>query len=110
KPIIFVTGKGGVGKSLYAAALAKKLSGLGRKVLLVELGTNTFYQSYLGLSRVGFEPTQINPNFEIARWSSDECLRQYVTYLIKIEKLYDIFFENKIMREIIDASPALKEL
>lgn len=110
KPIIFVTGKGGVGKSLFASSLAMKLAENGRKVLLVELGTSSFYQNFLGLPKVSFDSTPVQPNLDIALWSSDACLRQYVTHYIKVEKLYDIFFENKIMREIINASPALKEL
>ncbi len=110
KPIIFVTGKGGVGKSLFAAGLALNLSAKGRRVLLVELGSNSFYQNFLNIPVVEFDPRPVEKNLDIAIWNTDSCLRQYVTFYVKVEKLYDIFFENKIMREIINASPALKEL
>lgn len=108
--IHFVSGKGGVGKSLVAAALALKKSREGRKVLLVELGDQSFYQDFFGLSAVGFVPTELKPNLSVALWSGDACLREYATYLIKVEALSKLFFENSVMRAFVNIAPALPEL
>lgn len=107
--IIFVTGKGGVGKSAIAAATAQKLAADGQKTLLVELGEHSYYKYVYGRS-IHYEPTQISPNFFISLWSGEACLREYVFYLIRVKKVVDLFFENKIMRTFIRAAPALKEL
>lgn len=106
--IIFVTGKGGVGKSVVALALAKKLS-LEKKVLLVELGLHSFYADFLGLS-IQYRPTPYQANLDIALWSGSDCLKEYALYLLKIEGLYKLFFENRISRALIEIAPALSEL
>lgn len=108
--IHFVSGKGGVGKSLVAAALALKKSREGRKVLLVELGDQSFYEDFFGLSSVGFTPKELKPNLAVALWSGDACLREYATYLIKVESLSKLFFENSVMRAFVNIAPALPEL
>jgi anion-transporting ArsA/GET3 family ATPase len=50
------TGKGGVGKSSVAAALALALARSGQRPLLVELGHRASMQSVLGSGKIGYEP------------------------------------------------------
>ncbi|WP_413943641.1 ArsA family ATPase [Bdellovibrio sp. HCB-162] len=108
--IHFVTGKGGVGKSVIAAALALKKSREGKKVLLVELGDQSFFKDFFELPSVGFQPTSIRENLSVALWTGDACLQEYARYLIKVESLAKLFFENAVMRAFINVAPALPEL
>jgi len=108
--IIFVTGKGGVGKSAVAAAFAYRSSQLGKKTLLVELGDQSFYQDYFDLEQVEYKPLQLRENFDIALWTGQESLKEYALHLIKVEALYRLFFENKVTRALISVAPALPEL
>lgn len=108
--IIFVTGKGGVGKSTVAAALALKKSQSGQRTLLVEIGDQSFYKDYFQLPKVGFEPVKIKENFSVALWTGQNCLREYIIHLIKVETLYRLFFENAVMKAFINVAPALPEL
>lgn len=108
--IHFVTGKGGVGKSAVAAALALKKSREGKKVLLVELGDQSFYQDYLDLPSIGFQPLPVKPDFSIALWTGESCLQEYARYLIKVESLAKLFFENAVMKAFINIAPGLSEL
>jgi anion-transporting ArsA/GET3 family ATPase len=107
--IVFVTGKGGVGKSALAAAMAENCAKQGKKTLLVELGEHSYYQHVYG-QPISYEPREISPHFYVALWSGETCLREYVFHLIRVKKIVDLFFENKIMRTFIRAAPALKEL
>lgn len=108
--IHFVTGKGGVGKSVVAAALAFKMSQNGQRVLLVELGDQSFYKDYFRLPRVGFEPVSLSANLHVALWTGAECLREYAHHLLKVERLANLFFENPVMRTFLNIAPALSEL
>lgn len=108
--IHFVTGKGGVGKSILAAALALKLSQEGKKTLLVELGDQSFFKDFFSVPQVGFQPTSIRPNLSLALWTGEACLQEYARHFIKVESLAKLFFENAVMRAFINVAPALPEL
>lgn len=108
--IHFVTGKGGVGKSTVAAALALKKAKSGLRTLLVEIGDQSFYKDYFDLSQVGFDPVKLQENFSVALWTGQNCLREYIIHLIKAEALYRLFFENAVMKAFVNVAPALPEL
>ena len=106
----FITGKGGVGKSTVALAMAYKKSQEGKKVLLVELGDQSFYKEFLDLDEVGFNPTSLKKNLDISLWSGGDCLKEYARHLLKIEGLYKLFFENPISKSLINVAPGLAEI
>lgn len=108
--IHFVTGKGGVGKSTIAAALALRLSKQGKKTLLVELGNQSFYSDYFGLDSVEYAGRTVRENLDIALWRGLDCLREYARYLLKIETVFKLFFENPVTKTLVSVAPALSEL
>lgn len=103
--IHFVTGKGGVGKSFFAASLAQALSKKAdperSPILLAELNDHSFYKDYLGKESL---------NFDVAQWTGTDCLKEYALHLLKLESLYKLFFANPISKALIEVSPGLQEL
>jgi len=108
--ILFVSGKGGVGKSLIAASIALEEVRKGRRVLLVEIGDISYYKDFWNLPNVRYQPTRTVHGFDVALWSGDTALREYVLYYLKLEKIYSVFFENKVMRSLINVAPGLNEI
>lgn len=108
--IIFVTGKGGVGKSVAAAAIALKRARAGKKTLLVELGYQSFYKDYFQLPEVHYHPVPLDKNLDVALWSGPECLKEYALHLLKVESIYKLFFENAVTKALVNVAPALSEL
>jgi anion-transporting ArsA/GET3 family ATPase len=111
KKIVFVTGKGGVGKSLIAAGIARQQALAGKRVLLAEIGENSYYKDFWNLNEIGHEPQPVpKENFDVALWSGESCLREYVLFYLKVEQLYKLFFENKVMRSLVNVAPGLSEI
>ena len=108
--IVFVSGKGGVGKSLIAAGLAKAFAASGRKTLLAEIGETSYYQDFWGLPKVDHEPRRHPDGFDLALWSGETSLREYVLFYLRMERLYSLFFENKVMRALVNVAPGLSEI
>ena len=99
-----------MGKSVVALALAKKLAGQGKKTLLVELGTISFFKDYLELSDVEHRPRKYADNLFISLWSGWSCLSEYTLHLVKVEKIKKLFMQNPVSKALIDVAPTLAEV
>lgn len=107
--VIFVTGKGGVGKSVVAAATALQLARRGQSVLLVELGSRSFYGPLLGLP-VGTDPVRWQARVAIARWDVESSLREYLGHYLVFKAAADRILGNSVMKALVAAAPSLAEL
>lgn len=112
--VVFVTGKGGVGKSHVALQLARQFAGEGQSTLLVELGEYSYYSfllnKFLNGQMIEHAPKQVSENLFVAKWSGESCLKEYAKHLIKIDSLVELFFNNPVSRTLINIAPALPEL
>jgi choline dehydrogenase-like flavoprotein len=107
--IVFVTGKGGVGKSAVAAATALQLARAGKSVLLVELGSRSFYGPLLGLP-VGADTVRWTARIGIARWDVESALREYVAHYLVFKAAADWLLNYAVMKALMAAAPSLAEL
>ena len=105
-----VTGKGGVGKSLFSVVLAHYFSSIGQQVLLCELSEHSFLKDYLNLPNIAYKPLNWKPHLDVSQWSPENCLKEYALHLLKIESLYKLFFQNPVSKSLIQISPGLHEL
>lgn len=110
-PLIFVTGKGGVGKSDVSCLLANELSQQGKSVLLVEMARqSTLYRS-LGMSQgPTYEPQKTALGFDLCTWEGSQCLQKYVEYQVKIPFLAKTFINSSWVQAMTQIAPGLKEI
>lgn len=107
--IVFVTGKGGVGKSAVAAATAMQFARAGKSVLLVELGSRSFYGPLLGLP-VGADTVRWTPRIGITRWDAESSLREYLAHYLVFKAAADWVLNYTAMKALMAAAPSLAEL
>lgn len=75
--VIIVAGKGGVGKTTTAAALAVAAARIGRKVLLVELEGKSGLTSMFGFESLSGE-AEVYPGVTVLPLAADEALIEYL--------------------------------
>ena len=107
--LLVVTGKGGVGKSTVAAALAVQLARSGRRTLLCEVNAGDRLAPLLGHAPVGPTITEVEPNLRVVDLRPAESMREYVLLKIRLERVYRAVFENRMVRYFLRFIPSLAE-
>ncbi len=105
-----VTGKGGVGKSCVAAALALAAAKRGERVLLCEVDGGDRQAELLGVEKLGYRLREVMDNLFLVDAQPQPALREYVLLVLRFEALYKAFFDNPLVRSFVRAVPSLGEL
>ena len=110
KRLWIVSGKGGVGKSTIAAALALASARAGRKTLVCEVNTQERISGFLELPPAGPEVKQLEENLWAVNVRPHEAMREYGLMVLRFETLYKTVFENRVVRYFLRFIPSLQEL
>ena len=105
-----VSGKGGVGKSTTAAALALASARAGRRTLVCEVNADERIAPLLGHAPVGPEVQKLEEHLWAVNLRPAESMREYVLMTLKLEALYKAVFENRLVRSFVRFIPSLQEL
>lgn len=110
KRLVVVSGKGGVGKSTVAAALALGAARAGKRTLLCEVNTDERVAPLLGHPPVGQEIQRLEENLFAVNVRPKEAMREYVLLQLRFRGVYDAVFENRLVRRFLRFIPSLQEL
>src|SRR5215468_10168608 len=94
--LILVVGKGGVGRSTVAAAIAGKCAALGKRTLLYETNANDRFGPYFGRPPVGEAMAQLAPNLWAINATPASALAEYGILFFKQKTAYEMVFENRV--------------
>ena len=106
----FITGKGGVGKTVVATALALAEARAGKRVLLAELHGRDRVAALLGVEPPGYNLREVFEDLSLIDINPQEAMREYVLLNLRFELLYKAVFENKWVRHFVRLVPSLGEL
>ena len=103
-----MAGKGGVGRTTIAAALARAATRNGKRVLIAQTNAPERLGRMLGLSHpIGPEVEPVDERLSVVNMRPKEALHQYGVMLLRYEPLYRAVFDNKPMRSFLGAFPGL---
>lgn len=106
KRFLFVTGKGGVGKTTASVALARAIAENGRRVLLT-VTEPVQVPSLLGVSELRTEVMPVNERLSVCLLEPEVALRQYGELMLHNRRLHQALFENRYSRSFLAAIPGL---
>ena len=110
KRLVIVTGKGGVGKSTVALALALASARSGKRTIVCEVSAQEHSSQVFHRSEVGFHEVEIAENLWTISIDPDESMREYVLLQLKVKAMRDILFRSRLFTYLAAATPGLKEL
>jgi arsenite/tail-anchored protein-transporting ATPase len=108
--VLLVTGKGGVGKSTVAAALARAAAKTGKRVLLVEFESVSRAAPLFGLADVGVVPQQVDERLWVRGFETIDSLHFFALQQLKIERIVRLIMRNETVRGFFMAMPAIKSV
>jgi anion-transporting ArsA/GET3 family ATPase len=110
KRVIFVTGKGGVGKSTVAAALGVAAAREGKRAIVCEVAQQERMSRFFERQGVGYHETEISPNLFAFSIDPQRALEEYLLLQIKVKAVYELMFKNRVFTYFAAATPGLREL
>jgi anion-transporting ArsA/GET3 family ATPase len=110
KRLVFVTGKGGVGKSTVSIALGLAAAAKGKRTIVCEIAGQETASRVFRRAEVGFHEVEVTDNLWAISIDPDESLREYLLLQLKVRAMRDMLVRSKIFNYLAAATPGLKEL
>lgn len=110
KRLVFVTGKGGVGKSTVSIALGLAAARMGKRTIVCEVSAQEKASSVFKVGSVGFNEVKVDDNLWTISIDPDESLREYLLIQLKVRAMRDLLVRSRIFNYLAAATPGLKEL
>ncbi len=108
--LVFVTGKGGVGKSSITAALARISSRAGLKTLVCEVDSKGDVAANFGADHVGFKPKSVAPNLYVMAMDTEEALAEYLRLNLRLPIITSLGPLARAFDFVANAAPGVKEI
>lgn len=106
---VFVTGKGGVGKTTVCAALALSLAARGKRVLIAMCNAKERVSVLFGSEPVGPEVMQVAENVYAVNIDPERAINEYGLMILKVRAFHRAVFDNKYVKAFFRGVPGLQE-
>ena len=110
RKLLVVTGKGGVGKTTVAAALASLAAGRGLHTLVCEVDAKGNLADFFETGPTSFEERQLAPNLWAMSMDTEASLRQYLSLQLKLPLVARIGPLARMFDFVASAAPGVREI
>jgi len=110
RKLLFVTGKGGVGKTTIAASLALLASQHGKRTLVGEVDAKGNLADFYETGTTAFRERQVAPNLWAMSMDTEESLKEYLSLQLKIPLIARIGPLARTFDFVANAAPGVKEI
>lgn len=106
---LFVTGKGGVGKSTVTAALALALASRGRRVLVATCCAKERLSTLFGVAPLTSAIRPLTSGVWGVKVAAEEALREYGAMVLRSRTVFDALFQSQLVHGFLAGVPGLSE-
>lgn len=110
KRLLIVTGKGGVGKSAVAAALALRAAFDGKRVLVTAMSDDSGLAVHLGVERLHYRPTHIRSGLDAIAIDRPEALNEYLRVQLGVPRLAQLGPLARAFDALASTAPGIREV
>ena len=106
--LLFVVGKGGVGKTTVSAALALAAAKRGKRVLVAMCNAKERISHLLEVDAIGPRNQVIGERLEAVNMTPTVALEEYGMMVLKVRSLYKAIFENRFVSAVLRGVPGIE--
>ena len=110
KRLVFVTGKGGVGKTTVAAAIGLAGARAGRRTVIAEVSDQERVTGLFGKPAAGYRETEVADNLSAFSLNPDDAKEEWLRDQLKSGRLAGMLNSSRIFSYLTAAAPGLDEL
>jgi anion-transporting ArsA/GET3 family ATPase len=110
RPVLIVSGKGGTGKSVVAAAAAGKATAAGLRTLLIEVEGRREVTRTLGIPDPGFTEVATAHGFSVLSVSPREAALEYLRLFYGMDRVSRPLLRAGALDQVIGAAPGFRDL
>lgn len=110
RKLLFVTGKGGVGKSSVAAALALLAAQRGKRTLIGEVEPKGDLADFFSAPPTTFTPREVQPRLFVMSLDTEESLKEYLSLQLKLPLMARMGPLARIFEFVATAAPGVREV
>jgi anion-transporting ArsA/GET3 family ATPase len=105
--LVTVSGKGGVGRTTVAAALARAAAAAGKRVLIAASAPTDRLGRLFGQPPLGAKVVTLAPGIDAVNMTPESALHEYGVLTLRSELVTRALFENRATRAFLGAVPGL---
>lgn len=110
KRVVFVLGKGGVGKSVVSASLGLLAAGRGHKVIVAESSGAETMSALFDRDPVGYTPGALAENLHGLSITPNAAVEEYLVRTLRFRLVYEMVFRNRFVEPFMNAVLGLSDL
>lgn len=108
--LIFVSGKGGTGKSAVAAATAIDFARRGLRVLAIDMAAATGLAAHLRAPNLSYAPAEVRPGLFGMVMSRSEALDEYLKSMLHVPRSLPTHQITAALAVLADTAPGVREI
>lgn len=110
RKLVFVSGKGGVGKSAVTASLALLASRRGLRVLAVGMVEGLGLAGHFGVDHLDYSPSRVRSGIEALTVYRDEALDEYLRLQLHVPRATPTKVLTRALNVLAETAPGIREI